>query len=59
MARTLKSTPELRIMHALSESRKCRHHKDCYCRIFDRHFCNAADALWQNRLNRELESLKK
>lgn len=51
------STPQLRIMHALAESRRCRHHKECHCHMFDHLFCNAADALWQNRLNRELEAL--
>lgn len=57
MARTLESTPQLRAMMALSESRKARHHKDCFCRIFDGMFCNAADALWQNKLNRELDGI--
>lgn len=57
MSRTLESTPQLRVMFALAEARKVRHHKDCHCRMFDRQFCNAADALWQNKLNRELESL--
>lgn len=57
MSRTLESTPQLRVMFALAEARRVRHHKDCHCRMFDRQFCNAADALWQNKLNRELESL--
>lgn len=57
MSRTLESTPQLRVMFALAEARKVRHHKDCHCRMFDKQFCNAADALWQNKLNRELESL--
>ena len=51
------STPQLRIMAALSESRRCRHHKQCECGMFDHFYCNAADALWQNKLNRELEQL--
>lgn len=57
MSRTLESTPQLRVMFALAEARRVRHHKDCHCRMFDKQFCNAADALWQNKLNRELESL--
>ena len=57
MSRTLQSTPELRVMFALAEARKVRHHKNCHCRMFDRQFCNAADALWQAKLNRELESI--
>lgn len=57
MAPTLKSTPQLRVMFALAESRKARHHRDCHCRMFDRLYCNAADALWQNNLNRELDTL--
>jgi hypothetical protein len=57
MARTLESTPQLRAVMALSEARKARHHKDCFCRMFDRQFCNATDALWQNKLNRELDEI--
>jgi hypothetical protein len=53
----LQSTPQLRIVHALSESRRCRHHKHCRCGLFDHLYCNAADALWQNKLNRELEAM--
>lgn len=57
MARTLQSTPQLRAMYALAQSRMHRHHKDCFCRMFGSLYCNAADALWQNKLNRELDSL--
>jgi len=57
MARTLESTPQLRATYALSESRKVRHHRDCHCRMFERQFCNAADALWQAKLNRELDEI--
>lgn len=57
MTQTVESTPQLRVVHALAESRKARHHRDCFCRMFDRQFCNSADALWQARLNRLLESL--
>lgn len=46
-----------RIVGALSEARKVRHHRDCHCRMFDRQFCNAADALWQRALNRLLDDL--
>jgi hypothetical protein len=49
------TTSETRIMVALQESRKARHRRDCHCRMFDRQFCNAADALWQRAMNRELE----
>ena len=58
LSRTLQSTPELRVLHALAEARKARHHKDCRCRMFDRQFCNAADALWQNRMNRFLDECR-
>lgn len=51
------STPQLRILYALSESRRCRHHRDCQCHTFAQLYCNAADALWQNKLNRELEEM--
>lgn len=50
------STPQLRVVHALAEARKVRHHPDCRCGVF-KSFCNQADALWQNRMNRELEAL--
>ena len=58
MALTVQSTPQLRVMFALAEARKARHHRDCHCRLFDKQFCNAADALWQAKLNRELEAIK-
>ena len=57
MARTLESTPQLRAIYALAQARRNRHHRDCFCRMFDKQFCNAADALWQNKLNRELDSI--
>lgn len=57
MASTLESTPQLRAMFALAEARKQRHHRDCCCRMFEHQFCNAADALWQNKLNRELDEI--
>jgi len=50
-------TIETRVMAALLEARKARHHRDCYCRMFDRQFCNAADALWSRALNRELDQI--
>lgn len=57
MSRTVESTPQLRALAALAEARKQRHHRDCFCRQFDRQFCNAADALWQQKLNRELDTI--
>lgn len=51
------STPQLRAMYALAESRKQRHHRDCCCLAFKHIACNAADALWQNKLNLELDLL--
>lgn len=59
MSRTLKSTPQLRIMAALAESRRHRHHRHCHCRRFAQQFCSAADALWQAKLNRELEAWRR
>lgn len=59
MSRTLQSTPQLRIVAALAESRRARHHRDCQCRRFDHQFCSAADALWQAKLNRELEAWRR
>jgi hypothetical protein len=46
-----------RIIKALAEARRMRHHRDCYCRQFDGQFCNAADALWTRAANRELEEM--
>lgn len=53
---TIESSPQLRVMYALAEARKARHHKDCFCQTFDKLYCNSADALWQNKLNRELQA---
>lgn len=57
MSRTLQSTPQLRAIYALAQARRSRHHRDCCCRMFDRMYCNAADALWQTKLNRELDEI--
>lgn len=59
MATIVESTPQLRAVYALSQARKHRHHRDCFCRMFDKLYCNAADALWQNKMNRELESIRR
>jgi len=48
---------ETRIINALAEARRMRHHRNCYCRRFDGQFCNAADALWSRAVNRELEEM--
>lgn len=50
-------TIKTRIIAALAEVRKARHHRDCHCRRFDHQYCNAADALWQRAINRELDNL--
>jgi hypothetical protein len=54
----LQATPQLRAKYALHKARQYRHHRDCFCRMFDKQFCNAADALWQNKLNHELDKIK-
>lgn len=46
-----------RVIEALAEARKARHHRDCHCRHFDRTACNAADALWTRAYTRELSKL--
>lgn len=58
MSRTLESTPQLRVVYALAEARRVRHHKDCHCRVWQETACNAADALWTQKMNNELESLR-
>ena len=50
-------TIKTRIVAALAEARKARHHKDCHCRLFDGRYCNATDALWSRALERELTKL--
>jgi hypothetical protein len=45
---------ETKVVTALAEARKARHHRDCYCRMFERAYCNAATALWERALEREL-----
>lgn len=59
MARTLESTPQLRVMFALHKSRQYRHHKDCQCGSYHGAGCSAADAMWRNAMDRELEALLK
>jgi len=57
MARTLQTTPQLRIMFALHKARLHRHHRDCQCRQYHGEGCTAADALWTRAMDRELEQL--
>lgn len=49
-------TIKTRIIAALAEARKARHHKDCHCRRFDGRYCNGTDAVWQRAINRELDN---
>lgn len=56
MSRTIESTPQLRVLYALAEARRARHHDNCRCRRFDGLYCNAADALWSNKIDRELQA---
>lgn len=50
-------TTHTRIIAALAEARKARHHRDCHCKRFDGRYCNAANALWERALERELGKL--
>lgn len=45
------------ITAALTEVRKARHHKDCHCRMWQREWCSANEALWSRALNRQLDQL--
>lgn len=58
MSRILEATPQLRAAYALAQARKSRHHKDCFCRMFDRAFCNAVDAMWQQKMNLALDEYR-
>lgn len=53
----MQSTPQLRATYALAEARKRRHHPDCRCRMWNRVACNAADALWTQKMDVELERI--
>ena len=57
MPATLESTPQLRATYALAEARKRRHHPDCRCRMWQKTACNAADALWTQKMDVELERI--
>lgn len=46
-----------KIVLALAEARKARHHRDCHCRMFQRVACNAADALWTRAMDREIDNM--
>lgn len=57
MPRLLESAPQLRAMYALAEARKRRHHPDCRCLMWQKTNCNAAAALWEQKMNVELERM--
>lgn len=59
MGRTLESTPQLRAAYALAQARKYRHHRDCFCRMYQRVACSAADAMWTAKLNAALDEFTK
>jgi hypothetical protein len=48
---------QAKVIAALAEVRKARHHRDCYCRSFERASCNANTAFWERALQRELGKL--
>lgn len=49
---------ETKVVAALAEARKARHHPDCHCRRFHGRWCNAADALWGRAMDRCLSQLQ-
>jgi hypothetical protein len=57
MARTLQTTPQLRVMFALHKARLNRHHRDCRCRMYQRESCNEQDFVWTKAMNDELEQM--
>jgi hypothetical protein len=57
MARTLKTTPQLRVMFALHKARLNRHYRDCQCRMYQREACTEADFVWTKAMNDELEQM--
>ncbi len=44
-------------MFALHHARQHRHHKTCRCMRYKGLYCTAADAIWSNALNRELDEM--
>ena len=51
-------TAETRIIKALFEARRARHHRECQCRRFDGQWCNATEALWARAMNRDLVQMR-
>lgn len=49
-------TIKTRIVAALAQARKYRHHADCHCRMFKRQACNEPDQIWTRAMNRELDN---
>lgn len=56
-ARARVEDTKTKIVAALAQARKARHHSDCRCRMFQQTACNAADALWSRSMDRELDAL--
>jgi len=57
MARTLQTTPQLRVMFALHKARLNRHYRDCRCRMYQREACTEQDFVWTKAMNDELEQM--
>ena len=59
MDRSPQDSPQARITVALAMARKYRHHRDCFCRMYQRVACSAADAMWTAKLNAALDEFTK
>ena len=58
MARTVESTPQLRVKYALHKARQFRHHPDCRCGMWHG-ACSQGDFEWTQAMNDELEAMRR
>jgi hypothetical protein len=46
------------IRDALTQVRMARHHRDCRCGIFQRHWCSPEEKLWCRSVDRLIETIR-
>ena len=52
------SKPENRVVLALANARKNKHHRDCRCRTYQG-YCTPGHALFSRAVDRELSAIKR
>ena len=50
------SKPENRVVLALANARKHKHHRDCQCRTYQG-YCNPSHKMWCLAIDRELSAI--